>query len=94
MVIYWNIQKNEQLKKDRNICFEDVVHHIMNDDLLESTIHPNQNKYPGQKLFVVKMDDYAYIVPYVETEDGIFLKTVITSRKATKRYLKSGGGKI
>lgn len=93
MYILWNNEKNEKLKQDRNICFEDVVYHIVNGDVLEATEHPNQKKYPGQKMLGVKVDDYAYLVPYVETEDGIFLKTIIPSRKATKRYLKTGGGK-
>lgn len=50
--------------------------------------HPNQEKYKGQKMFVVQGDDYAYLVPFVEDENDVFLKTIIPSRKATKKYLK------
>lgn len=85
----WSNEKNEELKQERNICFEDVIHHIINGDILESCIHPNQKKYPGQKLLVVKIDDYAYLVPYIESENEIFLKTIIPSRKTTKQFLRT-----
>jgi len=32
--------------------------------------------------------NYAYLVPFVETESEIFLKTIIPSRKATRKYLE------
>jgi hypothetical protein len=57
-------------------------------DILDDYIHPNQDKYPNQRLLVVQIQEYAYLVPYVETETELFLKTIIPSRKATKRYLK------
>jgi len=52
-------------------------------DLFE---HPNQERYPGQKLPVVLIEGYAYLVPFVESENEIFLKTIIPSRKASKQY--------
>jgi hypothetical protein len=55
--------------------------------LLDEIEHPNKAKYPNQRVLVVKVDGYAYLVPYVESDDEIFLKTVIPSRKATKQYL-------
>jgi hypothetical protein len=58
---------------------------------LDSFDNPNQKKYPGQKLYVIEIDRYAYIVPFVESEDSIFLKTIIPSRKATKKYLRKKG---
>ena len=56
------------------------------DGLLDDISHPNDEKYAHQRVFVVAIDDYVYLVPYVETEDEIFLKTVIPGRKATKQY--------
>lgn len=58
--------------------------------MLDDIEHPNKAKYPNQRVFVVEVDEYAYLVPYVESDNEIFLKTVIPSRKATKQYL---GGK-
>jgi hypothetical protein len=88
---HWNDEKNEQLKKDRGICFEDVVYFLEQDLLLDSFDNPNQKKYHGQKLYVIDIDGYAYIVPFVESEDSVFLKTIIPSRKATKKYLRKKG---
>lgn len=56
-------------------------------DVLETVEHPNQERYPGQKIATVLMDDYAYLVPYVQESDEIFLKTIIPSRKATNKYM-------
>ena len=84
----WNIKKNEILKVERNISFEDIVYHIEKDGELDIFPHPNQEKYPNQMISVVAVNDYAYLVPYVEeSEDIIFLKTIIPSRKATKKYI-------
>jgi uncharacterized DUF497 family protein len=84
----WNEEKNELLKEERQISFEDVVFYIAQGFLLDILEHPNQEKYQGQKIFVVQIDEYAYLVPFVEGELEIFLKTIIPSRKATKKYLK------
>ena len=84
----WNEEKNELLKEERQISFEDVVFYIAQGFLLDVLEHPNQEKYLGQKIFVVEIDEYAYLVPFVEDEHEIFLKTIIPSRKATKKYLK------
>ncbi len=84
----WNEEKNELLKEERQVSFEDVVFYIDQGFLLDVLEHPNQEKYKGQKIFVVRMDDYAYLVPFLEDENEIFLKTIIPSRKATKKYLK------
>jgi uncharacterized DUF497 family protein len=85
--INWNATKNQQLIAERGISFEDVVFCIQQGGLLDEVEHPNSAKYPGQRIFVVNIDDYAHLVPYVETRKEIFLKTVIPSRKATKQYL-------
>jgi len=59
----------------------------MQDGLLDTIVHPNRKKYPNQKVFIVNVEDYAYLVPFVETEEYIYLKTIIPSRKMTKKYL-------
>ena len=88
MKIYdWDSEKNEKLKAERNISFEDIVFHIMLGAEVDVFEHPNQSKYPDQNVSVVIVDDYAHLVPYVETETVVFLKTIIPSRKATKKYV-------
>ena len=89
-VIRWNIVKNEKLKLQRGVSFEAVLVAIDIGDLLDDYIHPNQSQYPNQRLLVVQIQGYAYIIPYIETESEIFLKTIIPSRKATKHYLRGG----
>ena len=84
----WDSGKNEKLKAERNISFEEVVFHIRQGDEVDVFEHPNQERYPGQKISVVLVESYAYLVPYVETETEIFLKTIIPSRKATKKYVR------
>ncbi len=85
--INWNPTKNQQLVTDRGISFEDVVFYLMQGELLDDIEHPNAEKYPHQRVFVINIDGYAYLVPYIENQKEIFLKTVIPSRKATKQYL-------
>ena len=84
----WNPEKNELLKEERQISFEEVVFYIEMGFLLDVLEHPNQEKYKRQKIFVVQMDDYVYLVPFIEDEEQVFLKTIIPSRKATRKYLK------
>ena len=84
--INWDTKKSLLLKDSRGVCFEDVVFHIEHGDILDDYQHPNQKKYAGQRLMVIGIDNYAYLVPYVENEDEIFLKTIIPSRKATEIY--------
>jgi len=85
--ISWNPEKNQQLIAERGISFEDVVFYLQQGALLDDLEHPNGDKYPGQRIFVINIDGYAHLVPYVESRKEIFLKTVIPSRKATKQYL-------
>jgi uncharacterized DUF497 family protein len=82
----WNDDKNEELKQSRGVSFEDVLFHIANDDLLDVLEHPNKEKYPNQKIFVININGYVYYVPFVEDADKIFLKTIIPSRKLNKKY--------
>jgi uncharacterized DUF497 family protein len=85
--INWNSTKNQQLIAERGISFEDIVFYIQQGQLLDDIVHPNSEKYPEQRIFVISVDDYVHLVPYVENRKEIFLKTVIPSRKATKQYL-------
>jgi len=85
--INWNAEKNQQLMSERGASFEDVLFALQSDGLLEDGPHPNRDKDTNQRLFVVRIDDYAWLVPYVENDGEIFLKTIIPSRKATKKFL-------
>jgi uncharacterized DUF497 family protein len=85
--INWNTQKSAALKASRGICFEDVVFYIERGEILDDYLHPNQQAYPGQRIMVINLANYAYLVPYAENEEELFLKTIIPSRKATQRYL-------
>ena len=84
----WDPKKNDFLRATRKVCFEAVVVHLGRGDVWRVAEHPNQGKYPGQKLFFVLMDDYIYIVPFDERGEVIWLVTIIPSRKATKMYLE------
>lgn len=88
-VFRWDNEKNELLKNSRGVCFEQVVILMEREEVLETVEHPNQDKYPGQKIATVMIDDYAYLVPYMQKSDEIFLKTIIPSRKATNKYVRS-----
>jgi uncharacterized DUF497 family protein len=84
----WNDEKNAILKAERQVSFEEIILYIEMGFLLDVLEHPNQEKRKGQKIFVVQVDDYVYLVPFVETDTEVFLKTIIPSRKATKKYLQ------
>ena len=83
----WNHYKNEALKIERSVSFEEIVLALEADGLLDQLRHPNPEKYPNQSVLVVALDAYVYLVPYVEESDYFLLKTVIPSRKATRDYL-------
>ena len=83
----WSPEKNDWLKRERGVSFEDGVFHVQAGDEVDLFEHPNQARYPGQKIMVVLIEGYAYLVPFVESGDEIFLKTIIPSRKATRQYL-------
>jgi len=89
--ILWDSDKNALLFRDRGVCFEDILSALERGALLDIVDHPNQTKYPGQRMMIVQLGQYAYLVPYVEKEEYLFLKTIIPSRKATKAYLGSQG---
>ena len=87
--------KNKQLLETRGICFEHIISLISEGYILDIVVHPNQDRYPNQKMYVIDVDSYCYLVPYIKNKKEIFLKTIIPSRKATKYYLNNGknGGK-
>ena len=90
--IRWDHQKNERLKRQRGVSFEDVVLAIEGGGLLDVVEHPNPGRYPKQAVFVVVISGYVYLVPFVEESEYVFLKTVIPSRKATREYGSRGIG--
>ena len=83
----WSPEKNQQLISERGVSFEDVIFYLLQGNVLDDVSHPNPDKYPGQRMFVLNIDDYIHLVPYAESSEEIFLKTIIPSRKATKDYL-------
>ena len=88
MYFDWDDDINQKLKSERNISFEEVQLAVSEGRLLDTFDHPNQKRYPNQKIMVVEINDYAYLVPYAKQEKKIFLKTIIPNRKATKKYLR------
>ena len=81
--LLWNSEKNEMLKRVRGISFEEIAYLIESGQLIGIEENPG---YPGQKMYVLGIDNYAIVVPYVENDDEIFLKTAFPSRKYTKKY--------
>lgn len=86
----WGTEKNEQLKLDRGISFEAMVVAVEAGGLVDILAHPNPARYPNQRVLVVSSNRYVYLVPFVEEDDHLFLKTVIPSRRATRDYLYRG----
>lgn len=85
----WNPEKNEHLKKERNISFEQILFHLAEGDVWKMADHPDQKTYPGQKIYFVIVAGYIHLVPFIIDDDCIFLKTIIPSRKATREYIES-----
>lgn len=83
----WDPEKNEWLIRNRGLSFERIICLIDAGAVLDVIQHPNAEKYPKQRMFIINIDNYAHLVPFVETESEIFLKTIIPSRKATRHYL-------
>lgn len=85
--VEWDAEKNEILKNGRNVCFEDIENAINDDRVLDVLPHPNKEKYPHQKILVVKIQGYIHYVPFVEERRKYFLKSIIPSRKLNDKYL-------
>lgn len=88
--INWNSDKNLALKTERGISFEEVLVAVSQGSLIDVVEHPNKEKYPNQRIFIVRIRGYVFLVPFVETDEEIFLKTIIPSRSATKKYITKG----
>jgi len=85
--IDWENAKNETLLRERDLCFEDVVLAIENAQVIADEPHPNQKDYAHQRILVVEIEGYACVVPYVEDDEKLFLKTIYRSRAYQKKYL-------
>jgi hypothetical protein len=83
----WDDARHAKLRAERGIGFEEIIFHIERGDLLNILEHPNPDRYAGQRIFVVQREEYVYLVPFVEDERTVFLKTIIPGRKAMKQYL-------
>lgn len=83
----WDNEKNDKLKQERDISFEEIVFYVEKGQILDILEHPNKEKYQDQRILIVEVEKYAYLVPFVEDEREVFLKTIIPSRKATKKYI-------
>jgi len=83
----WNKEKNEILKKVRSISFEEVIEAINSDKIITIIKHPNIKRYPNQKQYIININNYVYVVPFVRNDEEIFLKTIIPNRKLVKKYL-------
>ena len=89
MPIYcWDAQKDALLQRARGISFRDVVRHIQQGGLLDTIEHPNPLRHPGQRIFIVRIENYAWRVPFETTETGLFLRTAYPSRESTRDYLR------
>jgi uncharacterized DUF497 family protein len=86
--IIWNSEKNIRLKSERGVSFEEVLAAIAHGALLDVIEHPNNERYTNQRMFIVRIRGYAYLVPFVETDEEVFLKTIIPCRNATRRHLE------
>ena len=91
-IFRWNAEKNETLARERGITFEEIIQRIESGAKVIETDHPNKEKYPNQKILIIDMEGYAYLVPCVINKDEYFLKTIIPSRKATKKYFGGEDG--
>lgn len=86
----WNSKKNQELQSERGISFEDVVIAIFSGKLHDVIANPKRSQYPNQRLYIIEHDEYVYVVPFVEDENKIFLKTIYPSRVLTRKYIKGG----
>ena len=91
-IFKWNVEKNEILASERGITFEEIVQKIESGVKVIETDHPNKKKYPNQKIMIIDIEGYAYLVPYIINGNEYFLKTIIPSRKATKKYFGGDNG--
>ncbi len=89
MEFQWDNEKNEKLKRERGVCFEDIATAIFEGRLVDIIKHRNKEKYRGQEIYVVEFNNYIHLVPFAKNGDIIFLKTIYPDRKMTKKYLRN-----
>ena len=87
-IYHWDAEKDALLQRARGISFRDVVRHIEQGGLLDTIEHPNPLRHPGQRIFIVRIGNYAWRVPFETTETGLFLRTAYPSRESTRDYLR------
>lgn len=87
MLFDWSPEKNEFLKKEKNLSFEEIALHLSEGKLWKVTKHPNPERYPNQKVFLVPVNDYIFFVPFIKDGEKFFFKTAFPHRQATKEYL-------
>ena len=88
MIFNWDNKKNEQLKRERGVSFEQIVFLIENDFVLDILEHPNIKIYKNQRVYIINVDNYAYAVPFEDKGEERFLMTIFPSRKYTQMYLR------
>ena len=88
MIFNWNEKKNEHLKHERGVSFEQIVFLIENECVLDVLEHPNKKKYMDQRVYIINIENYAYAVPIEDKGEERFLKTIFPSRKYTQMYLR------
>ena len=88
MIFNWDNEKNDQLKHERGVSFEQIVFLIENDCVLDILVHPNKIKYRNQRVYIINIDNYAYAVPFEDQGEERFLITIFPSRKYTQMYLR------
>lgn len=88
----FSAEKNQQLIKERGVSFEEAIAALANDKLIDTIAHPNIEKYPNQFIYILEINGYVYLLPFVrKNQTTVFLKTLFPSRKLTKQYLTSRG---
>jgi len=84
-------EKSARLKLDRDFSFTEIIAYIESGYLVDVIDSPHQERYPGQKIYVVDIKGYIWLVPHDRKDGKIILRTAFPSRKATKAYLKEDG---
>ena len=86
----WDLEKNALIKEERGVCFEDAVAQIHKNNILDIIEHPNKEKYPKQKIYIILLQNYVHMIPFIKEGNEIFLKTIVPSRKMHKLYRGKG----
>ncbi|MDF3047546.1 MAG: toxin [Candidatus Midichloriaceae bacterium] len=90
----YDSEKDKKLKQERGLSFDEIIALIESDKLLDILEHPNKENYPGQKIYILDVEDYIWLVPFVKRGEEIYLKTAFPSRKYTKQYMEENYDKV